>query len=450
MKLHANAALSLKGRRHLCQRVLEEGWTVTEAAAAAEVSVRCARKWIGRYQADGELGLLDRSSAPDSIPHRTSERRVQAIVALRRLRFTGPEIAEVLGMAPSTVSAILTRIGMGKLGRVGLEPAQRYERERPGELVHIDIKKLGRIERGAGARIVGMANRGSRPKRRDAAGVDRQTAGWEYVHIAVDDCTRLAYAEVLRNHKAPTVVAFLRRAVQFFARHGVTVERVLTDNGSSYCGTVHAIACRALGIRHLRTRPYRPQTNGKAERFIRTLLGGWAYGAAYRNSAERTAALDGWLWYYNHQRRHSALGHKPPIARLNERTNLPGTYTYAPQRRLGRRGRSVGSIEVPESSSAGNSSLRLIARAATRSPLPLRSVAGPEQKWIVLHQTAVMQPVVRDSGSLHLLRSGGRPRPSQAVAGLDPDASSWAVAGATEVWEIVSFSHRAQPAASGR
>ena len=330
MKLHANAALSLKGRRQLCQRVLEdEGWTVTEAAAAAEVSVRCARKWIGRYQAEGEVGLRDRSSAPGSIPHRTSERRVQAIAALRRLRFTGPEIAEVLGMAPSTVSAILTRIGMGKLGRVGLEPAQRYERERPGELVHIDIKKLGRIERGAGARIVGMANRGSRPKRTDAAGVNRQTAGWEYVHIAVDDCTRLAYAEVLRNHKAPAVVAFLRRAVQFFARHGVTVERVLTDNGSSYCGTVHAIACRALGIRHLRTRPYRPQTNGKAERFIRTLLGGWAYGAVYRNSAERTAALDGWLWYYNHQRRHSALGHKPPIARLNERTNLPGTYTYA-------------------------------------------------------------------------------------------------------------------------
>ena len=334
MKLHANAALSLKGRRQLCQRVLEdEGWTVTEAAAAAEVSVRCARKWIGRYQAEGEVGLRDRSSAPGSIPHRTSERRVQAIAALRRLRFTGPEIAEVLGMAPSTVSAILTRIGMGKLGRVGLEPAQRYERERPGELVHIDIKKLGRIERGAGARIVGMANRGSRPKRTDAAGVNRQTAGWEYVHIAVDDCTRLAYAEVLRNHKAPAVVAFLRRAVQFFARHGVTVERVLTDNGSSYCGTVHAIACRALGIRHLRTRPYRPQTNGKAERFIRTLLGGWAYGAVYRNSAERTAALDGWLWYYNHQRRHSALGHKPPIARLNERTNLPGTYTYAPRRR---------------------------------------------------------------------------------------------------------------------
>jgi len=329
MKLHANAALSLKGRRQLCRRVLEAGWTVSEAAAAAEVSARCARRWVGRYRAEGELGLVDRSSAPASVPHRTSEHRVQAIAALRRLRFTGPEIAEVLGMAGSTVSGILTRIGMGKLGRVGLEPAQRSERARPGELIHIDIKKLGRIERGAGARIVGMANRGSRPKRRDAAGVDRQIAGWEYVHIAIDDCTRLAYAEVLHNHKAPTVVAFLRRAARFFARHGIPVERVLTDNGASYCSAIHAMACRVLGIRHLRTRPYRPQTNGKAERFIRTLLAGWAYGAAYRTSAERTAALDGWLWYYNHQRRHSALGHKPPIARVNERTNPLGTYTYA-------------------------------------------------------------------------------------------------------------------------
>jgi transposase InsO family protein len=327
MKLHANAALSLKGRRQLCRRVLVEGWRVTEAAAAASVSVRCAHKWVRRFREEGELGLVDRSSAPQSIPHRTSERRVQAIAALRRLRFTGPEIAEVLGMAASTVSGILTRIGMGKLGRVGLEPAQRYERERPGELIHVDIKKLGRIERGAGARIVGMANRGSRPTRVDGAGVARQIAGWEYVHIAIDDCTRLAYAEVLSNHKAPTVAAFLRRAVQFYAQYGVTVERVLTDNGSSYCSAIHAIACRTLRIRHLRTRPYRPQTNGKAERFIRTLIAGWAYGAVYRNSIERNAALDGWLWYYNHQRKHSALGHQPPIARLTERTNVLGTYT---------------------------------------------------------------------------------------------------------------------------
>lgn len=326
MDLHANAALSLNKRRLLCRRVVEEQWTVTKAAAAAEVSVRCARKWITRYQAEGELGLLDRPSAPACVANRTPEDRIQAIAALRRLRFTGPEIAEVLGMALSTVSGILTRIGMGKLGRLGLEPPRHYERARPGELVHIDVKKLGRIERGAGKRITGR-RRHNYERRTDGAGVRRLQVGWEFVHIAIDDCTRLAYAEVLPDEKATTAIAFLRRAVAFFKRHGMRVERLLTDNGSAYCSTVHAIACRALGIRHLRTRPYRPQTNGKAERFIRTLLGGWAYGAIYRTSSERTAALDGWLWHYNHHRRHSALGHKPPIARLAERTNLIGTYT---------------------------------------------------------------------------------------------------------------------------
>jgi transposase InsO family protein len=283
------------------------------------------RKWVARYRAEGEPGLLDRSSAPRSIPHRTSEQRTETIAALRRLRFTGPEIAEVLGMALSTVSAVLTRIGMGKLGRLGLEPAQRYERARPGELIHIDVKKLGRIQGGAGHRMTGRKHR--EPRRIDLEGKQRQTVGWEFVHIAIDDCTRLAYAEVLGDEKASTVVAFLRRAVEFFARHGMAIEQLLTDNGGGYRSLVHAIACRAMGIRHLRTLPYRPQTNGKAERFIRTMLSSWAYGAIYRSSTERTAALDGWLWTYNHHRRHSALGHKPPIARLNERTNVFGTYT---------------------------------------------------------------------------------------------------------------------------
>lgn len=327
MNLHANAALSLNRRRQLCRRIVDEQWTVTKAAEAAEVSVRCARKWVGRYRAEGELGLLDRSSAPGSIPHRTDEERVQAIAALRRLRFTGPEIAETLGMALSTVSGILTRIGMGKLGRLGLEPAVRYERERPGELIHIDVKKLGRIQGGAGKRVRDGLRKHYNPTRTDATGARRLTVGWEFVHIAIDDCTRPAYAEVLANEKAGTVVAFLRRAVAFYERHGMNVEQLLTDNGGGYRSAVHAIACRALGIRHLRTRPYRPQTNGKAERFIRTMLGGWAYGAIYGDSRERTAALDGWLWYYNHHRKHSALGHKPPIARLNERTNLLGTYS---------------------------------------------------------------------------------------------------------------------------
>jgi len=326
MNLHANAALSLNRRRLLCRRVVDERWTLTKAAEAAEVSVRCARKWVGRYRTEGELGLLDRSSAPSSIPHRTDEERIQAIAALRRLRFTGPEIAETLGMALSTVSGILTRIGMGKLGRLGLEPAVRYERQRPGELIHIDVKKLGRIQSGAGHRITGHRTT-NKPCRYDADGVRRYTIGWEYVHIAIDDCTRLAYAEVLPDEKATTAVGFLRRARAFYRRHGIEIQELLTDNGGAYISLAHAVACRALGIRHIRTRPYRPQTNGKAERFIRTMIGGWAYGAIYRSSAERTAALNGWLWYYNHQRKHSALSHKPPIARLHERTNVLGTYT---------------------------------------------------------------------------------------------------------------------------
>ena len=295
--------------------------TLSEAAEAAEVSVRCARKWVGRYRAEGELGLLDRSSAPRSIPHRTTERRVEAIAALRRLRFTGPEIAECLGMALSTVSGILTRLGMGKLGRLGLEPAHRYERERPGELIHIDVKKLGRIQGGAGKRFA--ARKQVNKRRIDLEGKQRHTVGWEFVHIAIDDCTRLAYAEVLCNETGPTAVGFLRRAAAFYARHGITVQTVMTDNGGAYISTLHALACRRMRIKHIRIRPRRPQTNGKAERFIRTMLGGWAYGAIYRNSTERTAALDGWLWHYNHHRKHSALGHHPPITKV---TNLLGTY----------------------------------------------------------------------------------------------------------------------------
>ena len=319
MRLHANAALSLSKRRLLCRRVTVQGWTLTKAAAAAEVSVRCARKWVGRYRAEGELGLLDRPCTPARVANRTDERRVQAIAALRRLRFTGPEIAETLAMPLSTVSGILTRIGMGRLGRLGLEPAERYERQRPGELVHVDVKKLGKIAR-PGHRALGRQSAGGHHRR-------VYEHGWEFVHVAIDDCTRLAYIEVLDDERATTAIAFLRRAVAFYRRHGITIERLITDNGAAYRSTVHAIACRTLGIRHLRTRPYRPQTNGKAERLIRTMLGGWAYGAFYRNSPERTAALDGWLHYYNHQRPHSALGRKPPIARLNERTNLLGTYS---------------------------------------------------------------------------------------------------------------------------
>jgi transposase InsO family protein len=323
MKLHANAALSLTQRRRMVLRVLEQGWTIKAAAAAAETSERTCGKWVARYRTARESGLWDRSSAPGVVANRTDERRIEAIAALRRLRFTGPEIAELLGMAVSTVSGILTRIGMGRLGRLGLEPAERYERERPGELIHIDVKKLGRIHGGAGKRITGIRRNPGR-YRTDAHVRERKAVGWDFVHVAIDDATRLAYAEVLTDEKAGTAIAFLRRALAFYRRHGITVKRVMTDNGSAYRSAIHALACRALGIRHLRTRAYRPQTNGKAERFIRTMLGGWAYGAIYRDSRERTAALDGWLYHYNHHRRHRAIGRQPPITRLN---NLLGPYS---------------------------------------------------------------------------------------------------------------------------
>jgi transposase InsO family protein len=325
MRLHANARLSVKGRELLIDRVEAAGWSLMQAAEAAGISERTARKWLARWRAEGPVGLADRCSAPARVANRTDETRVEAIAALRRLRMTGAEIAEVLGMAHSTVSGIVTRIGMGKLGRLGLEPAERYERERPGELIHIDVKKLGRIQGGAGHRITGKRGRYN-PQRTDAEGKVRKTVGWEFVHVAIDDATRLAYVEVLGDEKALTAIGFLRRAVAHFSSYGMTVEQLITDNGSAYRSTVHAIACRTLGLRHLRTRPYRPQTNGKAERFIRTMLGGWAYGAIYRDSRDRTAALTGWLDYYNHRRPHGALGHKPPTARLNERNNLLGSY----------------------------------------------------------------------------------------------------------------------------
>jgi len=307
----------------MVSRVVERGWSITKAAMAAEVSEQTCSKWVRRYRAEGLAGLADRSSAPGVVANRTGEQTVQAIAALRRLRFTGPDIAELLDRPVSTVSGILTRIGMGKLGRLGMEPANRYERSRAGELIHVDVKKLGRIVGGAGKRVRGGRSHytGSYT---DAAGTRRGKAGWECVHIAIDDATRLAYAEVLPDEKATTAISFLRRAVAFFERHGMTVEELITDNGSAYISTVHAIACRMLGIRHLRTRPRRPQTNGKAERFIRTMLSGWAYGAIYGSSRERTAALDGWLWRYNHHRRHSAIGRQTPITRLN---NLLGSYS---------------------------------------------------------------------------------------------------------------------------
>ncbi len=317
MRLHGNARTCLHSRSLMVRRVLEEGWTLAQAAEAAGVSVRTVSKWLARFRAEGGDGLVDRSSAPVVVPHRTPEQRVELIVLLRRLRMTGAEIAETLAMPRSTVSTVLTRIGLGKLSRLEPpEPANRYERKRPGELVHIDVKKLGRIGR-PGHRVNG-------DRRTRSRGI-----GWEFVHICIDDATRIAYVEVLDNEQATTAVGFLRRAVAHFRAHGIRVERVMTDNGSAYVSVVHALACRALGIKHLRTRPYRPRTNGKAERFIRTLLGGWAYGAIYGTSDERRRALTSWLDFYNRRRPHGSLGHQPPLQRLEAltRNNLAGSYS---------------------------------------------------------------------------------------------------------------------------
>jgi transposase InsO family protein len=299
------------------------GWSVMEAAAAAGITERTARRWLRRWREEGPGGLVDRSSAPRRIPHKTPADRVFAICELRQLRLTGAEIAERLSMPLSTVSAVLLREGLGKRSRLEPpEPPNRYERRHAGELIHIDIKKLGRILR-PGHRVTG--NRRSKSHNTYTADGRRiGDAGWEFVHVCVDDHSRLAYAEVLSDEKALTAIGFLRRAVAFYNSHGITIQRLMTDNGSAYRSNAHAIACRELAIRHLTTQPYRPRTNGKAERFIQTLTRRWAYGRTYNTSTERTAALDPWLNHYNFTRPHGALSHKPPGSRL---TNAPRNYT---------------------------------------------------------------------------------------------------------------------------
>jgi transposase InsO family protein len=317
MKLHANARTCPNSRRLLVMRIEEERWSLRSAAEAAGVSERTAAKWLARWRADGEAGLRDRSSAPRGRPTRLPADRLEAVEALRRLRMTAAEIAEVLGLALSTVSRWLRRIGLGRRSALAPpEPPNRYERKRPGELIHVDVKKLGRISaKGAGHRVTGD-RRGQVKASRD--GRWRRVTGWEFVHVCVDDATRLAYVEVLDDEKGATAAGFLRRAVAWLASMGVSVERVLSDNGACYRSTLHAEACRELGMRHLFTRPYRPRTNGKAERFIQTMTNGWAYGAIYGSSAERTAALPGWLDHYNFRRGHGSLRHRSPAARLAE------------------------------------------------------------------------------------------------------------------------------------
>jgi transposase InsO family protein len=322
MKLHANHRTCPSSRCLICRRVLEEGWTLRQAADAAGCSVRTAAKWISRYRA-GDRELLDRSSRPQRSPRRLAGERVQAVERLRRVRMTAAEIAEVLELPLSTVSLWLKRLGLGKRSRLDpLEPPNRYERRHPGELVHVDIKQLARISAaGAGHRMTGSRASQRRPW---SGGRHRGITGSEYLHVIIDDYSRLAYAEILATLTARDAAAFLRRAIAWYAARGVTVKAVMSDNGSAYVSDLYARTLRELGLRQLRIRPRRPQTNGKAERLIQTLLNEWAYARIYGSSAERTTALPLYLKRYNYRRPHGSLAHQPPASRLN---NVLGNYS---------------------------------------------------------------------------------------------------------------------------
>jgi transposase InsO family protein len=314
MNMHENARMTVRGRVLLVKRIAEGGWPVATAASAAGVSVRTAYKWLARFRSGGEAMLADRSSAPRRTPRATPQTTVATVEALRRQRLTGPAIARQLGLPRSTVGAILRRIGLARLSALEPRPpVQRYERAAPGELIHIDIKTLGKID-GIGHRITGQHSRHHR-----ARGI-----GYEHLHVAIDDASRLAYTEILPSLGKEDATGFLRRALAWYARLGVNVERVMTDNGSAYRSKLFADALARAGARHIRTRPYTPRTNGKAERFIQTSLREWAYAKSYASSDQRNAAIGPWTDAYNRLRPHSAIGHQPPIQRLN---NLLGNDT---------------------------------------------------------------------------------------------------------------------------
>jgi transposase InsO family protein len=304
VKLHPNARTTPYAREQIAERVLRLGWSVEDAAQAAVISVRTAYRWIARYRAEGREGLRDRPCCARRIVHRTPPHRVKRIERLRRRRLTAAQIAMRLGMPRSTVAAVLKRHGLERLSRLTPKPTVvRYERSRPGELLHLDTKKLGRFRR-VGHRITGDRQRRHR------------RGGWEFAHVCIDDHSRLAYVEVLPDELAMTTAAFLRRAVRWFRRQGIHVERLLTDNGGNFISHAFRETCDELTLRHLRTRPYRPETNGKAERFIQTLLREWAYRRPYRTSNQRAKQLAPWLRYYNHSRPHGALRGLPPRSRI--------------------------------------------------------------------------------------------------------------------------------------
>ena len=306
MNVHMNARMTVRGRALLVERIGEQGWPVAQAASAAGVSERTAHKWLARYRAGGAIALCERNSRPGRSPRRTPPGTAAAIERLRRERLSGPRIGRRLGLPVSTVGAVLRRLGLGRLKALDERPEiVRYERAAPGELIHIDTKKLGRID-GIGHRITG-----DRTKR-------RRGLGWEHLHVAIDDCSRLAYTELLPAETGAACAGFLARAGAWFAAHGVTVRRVMTDNAFAYTNSrAFQATLASIGARHITTRPYRPRTNGKAERFIQTALREWLYARAYAQSQQRAADMPGWLHWYNHHRPHAALKARPPASRLN-------------------------------------------------------------------------------------------------------------------------------------
>ena len=328
---HANAALTPKARLRLARLIVEDGWQPSVAARMFMVSPVTARKWAARYRAEGVPGMTDRSSRPRSCSHRTPDRVVRQIVALRWRHRLGPvQIGGRLGLAPSTVHAVLVRCRINRLShidRVTGEPIRRYEHSYPGSMIHVDVTKFGNIPDGGGWRYLGKQqgdrNKAATALRTGRTGSGHPNIGTAFVHTVIDDYSRATYVEICADEKAATAIEVLHRAVAWFAEQGVSVERVLSDNGSAYRSFAWRDACAELGITPKRTRPYRPQTNGKIERFHRTLADGWAYARLYNSEAERRAALPAWIHFYNHHRIHSAIG-GPPISRLN---NLPGHHT---------------------------------------------------------------------------------------------------------------------------
>jgi transposase InsO family protein len=309
MNVHKNARLTPHGRERIARQIAS-GQTPKAVSDAAGVCPRTVRKWVDRYRREGLVGLRDRSSRPHRLYRPTLQAIVDEVAALRRQRCTGKQIAAQVGVSPATVSRILRRLGLNKLSALEpAEPVRRYEREHPGEMIHLDIKKLGRID-GIGHRITGD-RRGQSNRRARGEGL-----GWEFVHVAIDDNSRIAFAKVMANEKKRSATSFLKAALAYYDSLGIKVERVMTDNGSCYKSFAFRRLCKRLGLKHIRTKPYTPKTNGKAERFIQTCLREWAYAQAYHHSRQRTQQLPYWLHRYNWHRPHTGIGAKTPISRL--------------------------------------------------------------------------------------------------------------------------------------